>query len=104
LHRDLPPRDLPSFPTRRSSDLLDRHPLAGAEATPTERLPKAHTARSRPAAPPQARTAPVGPSPRRLVRWTLRSRAEHWPTLQGRDRKSTRLNSSHVAISYAVFC
>src|SRR5690625_6716733 len=24
-----------------------------------------------------------------------------WP---GRDRKSTRLNSSHVAISYAVFC
>src|SRR5690625_5729050 len=24
--------------------------------------------------------------------------------LHGRDRKSTRLNSSHVAISYAVFC
>src|SRR5437870_7561147 len=24
--------------------------------------------------------------------------------LVGRDRKSTRLNSSHVAISYAVFC
>src|SRR5690625_5820208 len=24
--------------------------------------------------------------------------------MQGRDRKSTRLNSSHVAISYAVFC
>src|SRR5690625_782753 len=24
--------------------------------------------------------------------------------LTGRDRKSTRLNSSHVAISYAVFC
>src|SRR5215510_7833236 len=23
---------------------------------------------------------------------------------QGRDRKSTRLNSSHVALSYAVFC
>src|SRR5690625_1869522 len=29
-----------------------------------------------------------------------------WQTLfyDGRDRKSTRLNSSHVAISYAVFC
>src|SRR6266496_4625032 len=26
-----------------------------------------------------------------------------WPT-QKRDRKSTRLNSSHVEISYAVFC
>src|SRR6201992_4401650 len=24
--------------------------------------------------------------------------------LQGRDRKSTRLNSSHPSISYAVFC
>src|SRR5699024_12756168 len=24
--------------------------------------------------------------------------------LQSRDRKSTRLNSSHVSISYAVFC
>src|SRR6202045_4764863 len=27
----------------------------------------------------------------------------HWDSL-GLDRKSTRLNSSHVAISYAVFC
>src|SRR5439155_21679422 len=26
------------------------------------------------------------------------------PPVGGRDRKSTRLNSSHVAISYAVFC
>src|SRR5690554_7985464 len=26
------------------------------------------------------------------------------PTLENLDRKSTRLNSSHVRISYAVFC
>src|SRR5205807_9053855 len=26
------------------------------------------------------------------------------PLPQGRDRKSTRLNSSHLVISYAVFC
>src|SRR5439155_10635054 len=26
------------------------------------------------------------------------------PSSDGLDRKSTRLNSSHVAISYAVFC
>src|SRR5437868_11633577 len=26
------------------------------------------------------------------------------PALDGVDRKSTRLNSSHVSISYAVFC
>src|SRR5690625_6874381 len=28
----------------------------------------------------------------------------HYSSERGRDRKSTRLNSSHVAISYAVFC
>src|SRR5437870_7257875 len=27
-----------------------------------------------------------------------------WPSQRAIDRKSTRLNSSHVAISYAVFC
>src|SRR3989442_4657742 len=33
------------------------------------------------------------------VRLTTRS-----PSSRARDRKSTRLNSSHVRISYAVFC
>src|SRR5256885_5219687 len=37
--------------------------------------------------------------PRRCV--ALLTRA--WPSSQG-DRKSTRLNSSHLVISYAVFC
>src|SRR5699024_11874306 len=27
-----------------------------------------------------------------------------WPNILKLDRKSTRLNSSHVSISYAVFC
>src|SRR5256885_10484730 len=27
-----------------------------------------------------------------------------WPCAAPRDRKSTRLNSSHLVISYAVFC
>src|SRR5256885_9163197 len=27
-----------------------------------------------------------------------------WEVLEQRDRKSTRLNSSHLVISYAVFC
>src|SRR5437660_9141774 len=45
--------------------------------------------RPRAACPPAAaRSPPARPAPR--------SRAQ--------DRKSTRLNSSHVAISYAVFC
>src|SRR5205814_10690772 len=29
---------------------------------------------------------------------------ELWDTFKTRDRKSTRLNSSHLGISYAVFC
>src|SRR5207249_2774456 len=31
-------------------------------------------------------------------------RRRHSPKARGEDRKSTRLNSSHVSISYAVFC
>src|SRR5690242_20768960 len=42
-----------------------------------------------------ARERDLEPAPRRRA---PRSR------LDGRDRKSTRLNSSHMSISYAVFC
>src|SRR5207248_9643759 len=31
-------------------------------------------------------------------------RSGRWPVSSPRDRKSTRLNSSHRTISYAVFC
>src|SRR5699024_11419787 len=33
-----------------------------------------------------------------------RDRGRRWSDPQRVDRKSTRLNSSHVSISYAVFC
>src|SRR2546430_7336287 len=48
-------------------------------------------------------TSDVSRSGIRGVRWTYR---EQRLTLffQDRDRKSTRLNSSHSQISYAVFC
>src|SRR3989454_5316840 len=39
--------------------------------------------------------------------WMLRKipgRGQAHEPLRGRDRKSTRLNSSHLVISYAVFC
>src|SRR3712207_8902009 len=32
------------------------------------------------------------------------ARPEDWPVMPVADRKSTRLNSSHANISYAVFC
>src|SRR5256885_10315101 len=45
--------------------------------------------------------------PSRPARWTRarngRRTARTGPE-EGRDRKSTRLNSSHLVISYAVFC
>src|SRR5690606_40928906 len=40
------------------------------------------------------------PRPHQLHRATVDLQA----TQEGQDRKSTRLNSSHVKISYAVFC
>src|SRR3712207_8996032 len=41
---------------------------------------------------------------RRAVARLHRSRAQTPCRANGRDRKSTRLNSSHANISYAVFC
>src|SRR3712207_7483908 len=41
------------------------------------------------------------------IRIHVEALAEHFqrvPEVQARDRKSTRLNSSHANISYAVFC
>src|SRR5207249_6751803 len=38
---------------------------------------------------------------RTCVAWASFDSGQHWIR---RDRKSTRLNSSHVSISYAVFC
>src|SRR3712207_7198342 len=55
----------------------------------------------RPPARPGALRAPC----RHLhARGHLGGRGGEAPAPQGRDRKSTRLNSSHANISYAVFC
>src|SRR5205807_4597581 len=37
-------------------------------------------------------------------RWPACCSMRRRPTTRSRDRKSTRLNSSHLVISYAVFC
>src|SRR3712207_8084819 len=61
----------------------------------------------RPGRDPDDEPAPVR-GPRRLRRAGLRARARLRPHAGGaarrQDRKSTRLNSSHANISYAVFC
>src|SRR5207248_9336861 len=47
------------------------------------------------------RQAACAPAPGRRSRRRPRAR---WPASSAVDRKSTRLNSSHRTISYAVFC
>src|SRR5207247_11470959 len=83
-------RSLSSFPTRRSSDLIVRRAcLAGGLRRPGQR---------------------ANPAAQRMSCNGQCAAARHAGQLapdgrQGRrDRKSTRLNSSHEWTSYAVFC
>src|SRR5687768_18301749 len=80
------PRDLHSFPTRRSSDLIDQAILAEQQAAAAAGQPHRCELENGPA----------------LALDTARRLACD-ATVVG-DRKSTRLNSSHGYISYAVFC
>src|SRR5437773_3610030 len=50
----------------------------------------------------RARVVRTGESPG--GRGTQRPRSQHRRDPADQDRKSTRLNSSHITISYAVFC
>src|SRR5690606_41199697 len=79
--------DLHSFPTRRSSDLT--RPCAGMTLT--------RGSRTLPARISAANSGGYRRSP-------TATRQPMSEILAGKDRKSTRLNSSHVKISYAVFC
>src|SRR5690625_6295576 len=53
---------------------------------------------------PGALVAHAQPPAQRLSGVAAHRDLAHAPSLALEDRKSTRLNSSHVAISYAVFC
>src|SRR3989442_3856498 len=50
------------------------------------------------------RPAPRKPAPRRPLAFTSNMSKADFEKMVMQDRKSTRLNSSHVRISYAVFC
>src|SRR5699024_12213371 len=80
------PRSSPSFPTRRSSDLItasQSDQTDPAESSPLDESLAASVAELDGAESAQLTESGFG---------------------QLGDRKSTRLNSSHVSISYAVFC
>src|SRR5690606_41736418 len=96
---DRTPRDLLSFPTRRSSDLT---PEGGPRGRHALVLQPTNTESPPPHAPDRPRHRNHRPGmeegqPRGRDRLRGAGRAPA-------DRKSTRLNSSHVKISYAVFC
>src|SRR5206468_9757619 len=79
------PRDLHSFPTRRSSDLPEAARLTALQGANILLYPTA-----------------IGWHPAEKQQYGAQQ-LDAWTTIQ-RDRKSTRLNSSHDQISYAVFC
>src|SRR5207245_9331063 len=95
LSRHPLPRSLPSFPTRRSSDLF--FPTRGGRRAVTRSHPLAGTGRFDPYRQAPGKTCAF----RAPFQLPLRGRGRRRGT---RDRKSTRLNSSHGSISYAVFC
>src|SRR5690606_40841314 len=93
-----------SFPARRSSDLAPYQAPAGAWAlaTATEKAPAgvgaAETASDLAAA---SATAGAGATVEAPVGETVTAVVMAVAGAAARDRKSTRLNSSHVKISYA---
>src|SRR5947209_10663131 len=94
-------RHLPSFPTRRSSDLCENTPIPGRE----EYL---HSEKYEYKVWDWDRPGHIKRDIAVLNRFRRENPALHELTnlrfLDCPDRKSTRLNSSHANISYAVFC
>src|SRR5207247_9634047 len=91
------------FPTRRSSDLEaegdELRPIAGGRGMNVEEL-VVHAARlhNDPLELSDPNSEATNMTPNTELQQTIRAR------LGEIDRKSTRLNSSHEWISYAVFC
>src|SRR5205807_6646945 len=101
VHSSRPHLHLPSFPTRRSSDLHHLPQPASLDRARAVRLGgcllRAGQARS---------LLRLGPTfALGLLRHVgiVQGGVTAHPSHEG-DRKSTRLNSSHLVISYAVFC
>src|SRR5207253_9909605 len=93
--RPPPPHTLHSFPTRRSSDLLTLEKGSEAGGILSKGGVTPQNLNSAIEALRKGRTADSA---------TAENAYEALKKYSREDRKSTRLNSSHVAISYAVFC
>src|SRR5207245_10875759 len=95
------PRVLHSFPTRRSSDLTSTRGNRKTSAA-TSLPPSATSSEERITHGNFQPDTHRGPGDDRWDHQLQRSAGCH--TTDQVDRKSTRLNSSHGSISYAVFC
>src|SRR5699024_12081655 len=97
-HCYYPHRDLHPFPTRRSSDLRD------VVSELLNLLPLKHAEESK--APESDNKNGENKTKSQIFGSSsiLAFLAELVRSYNPLDRKSTRLNSSHVSISYAVFC
>src|SRR5207253_11024428 len=90
---------LHSFPTRRSSDLRLPYKLGSHQEGPSMAV-RQKTAKSK----AEARKGGSEIQPAKGKLGIMIPGMGAVATNHDPDRKSTRLNSSHVAISYAVFC
>src|SRR5699024_12657617 len=97
-HCTYPPGAALSFPTRRSSDLIAglsrrsramRTVASGRSCAVTSARPRGRTRRT---------------AIQTLSLQSMKVEDDQDDEGETEDRKSTRLNSSHVSISYAVFC
>src|SRR5436190_16671265 len=79
--------------TTTAADRGDRRPMGRRQAGPRGGTPGDGC--------PARRAAARLDTPAKLHGWSVTARAGHRGAA---DRKSTRLNSSHTVISYAVFC
>src|SRR5690606_41937178 len=89
------PRALPSFPPRRSSDLERAQRLRGEHRPDGARGEGGER---------HAQVGEFDPCPQRGAGGRRQCPGGSVAPGEREDRKSTRLNSSHVKISYAVFC
>src|SRR5207244_6223048 len=92
---------LHSFPTRRSSDLtrqpcMEESPMTAAPRHPRQ-AKEGSGQQAKPDNPPPKQVGRPKGAPSTIVNLRI-------PLALLADRKSTRLNSSHQIISYAVFC